>query len=58
MIFGQEQIGVPTEILNICNDILYIPQYGSVRSINVGTASGILMNSYCFKITQTLGLGV
>jgi tRNA G18 (ribose-2'-O)-methylase SpoU len=58
MIFGQEQIGVPTEILNICNDILYIPQYGSVRSINVGTASGILMNSYCSKITQTLGLGV
>ena len=43
---------------NIGNDILYIPQYGSVRSINVGTASGILMNSYCSKITQTLGLGV
>jgi len=50
MIFGQEQIGVPNNVLDMCDDVLYIPQYGSVRSINVGTASGIIMNNYCSKI--------
>lgn len=47
MIFGQEKNGVPKELLNICDDVVYIKQYGSVRSLNVGTASGIVMNSYC-----------
>lgn len=50
MIFGQEQIGVPANVLDMCDDLLYIPQYGSVRSINVGTASGIIMNNYCAKV--------
>ena len=50
MIFGQEQIGVPENVLDMCDDLLYIPQYGSVRSINVGTASGIIMNNYCAKV--------
>ena len=49
-VFGQEQIGVPTDVLSMCDDILYIPQYGSVRSINVGCASSIIMNNYCAKI--------
>lgn len=59
MIFGQEQIGVPNDVLNLCDDIVYIPQYGSVRSINVGCASSIIMNNYCAQIhSKTLGLRV
>lgn len=50
MVFGQEQIGVPADVLDMCDELLYIPQYGSVRSINVGTASGIIMNNYCAKV--------
>ena len=50
MVFGQEQIGIPSDVLSMCDDVLYIPQYGSVRSINVGTASGIIMNNYCAKV--------
>jgi tRNA G18 (ribose-2'-O)-methylase SpoU len=50
MIFGQEKNGIPTELLDICDDIVYIPQYGSVRSLNVGTASGIAMYDYCSKV--------
>jgi tRNA G18 (ribose-2'-O)-methylase SpoU len=49
MVFGQEQIGIPKEVLDICHDTLYIEQYGSVRSLNVGTASGIAMYDYCSK---------
>lgn len=50
--FGQEQVGLPEEVINSCNDILYIKQYGSVRSLNVGVASGIAMYDYVTKTTQ------
>jgi tRNA G18 (ribose-2'-O)-methylase SpoU len=49
IIMGQEQIGIPQEVLDISEHCLYIRQYGSVRSLNVGTASGIVMQDYCTK---------
>ena len=50
MVFGQEQVGVPEELLTMAQDCVYIAQYGSVRSLNVGTASGVVMYDYCAKI--------
>lgn len=50
MIFGQEQVGVPQELLDMAHECVYIRQYGSVRSLNVGTASGIVMYDYCAKL--------
>ena len=47
LMFGQEQVGLPEPLLQIANDVVYIPQYGSVRSLNVGTASGIAMHEFC-----------
>ena len=47
LVFGQEQIGIPEKFLEMANEIAYIPQYGTVRSLNVGTASGIAMHEYC-----------
>jgi tRNA G18 (ribose-2'-O)-methylase SpoU len=49
MMFGQEQVGLPSELLEIADDVVYIAQYGSVRSLNVGTASGVVMYDYCAK---------
>ncbi len=49
IIMGQEQIGIPKEVLDISEHCVYIKQYGSVRSLNVGTASGIIMYDYCRK---------
>lgn len=49
VIFGQEQIGISNHALARADDIVYIPQVGSTRSINVGTASGIVMYDYTFK---------
>jgi len=42
-IFGEEMMGISQDVLSICDACVYIQQYGSVRSVNVGTASGILM---------------
>jgi tRNA G18 (ribose-2'-O)-methylase SpoU len=50
MVFGQEQVGVPEELLAMAQDCVYIAQYGSVRSLNVGTASGVVMYDYCAKV--------
>jgi len=50
MVFGQEQIGVAPHALAAADDVVYIPQYGSTRSINVGTASGIAMYSYAAAV--------
>lgn len=46
MIFGAEDVGLTPEVQNLCNDIVYIPQFGSVRSVNCAVASGIIMNSF------------
>jgi tRNA G18 (ribose-2'-O)-methylase SpoU len=49
-IFGEEQLGLSPETLALCDEVVYIPQRGSVRSLNVGTASGIIMYDFCNKI--------
>lgn len=45
-IFGEENKGLSNTILDHANVILTIPNYGSVRSLNVGTTSGIIMGIY------------
>lgn len=50
LVFGQEQIGVSPEALAVADDVVYIPQYGSTRSINVGAASAVAMYAYCAQV--------
>lgn len=45
-IFGEENKGLSNTILDAANIVLTIPSYGSVRSLNVGTVSGIVMGIY------------
>jgi tRNA G18 (ribose-2'-O)-methylase SpoU len=45
-IFGEENAGLSETILMACACVLTIPTYGSVRSLNVGTTSGIIMSIY------------
>ena len=46
MLYGEEQRGLSPEALALADRVVYIPMRGSVRSFNVGTASGIVMYSY------------
>ena len=50
MLFGEEQRGLSYEALCLAHDVVYIPMRGSVRSFNVGTASGIAMYDYTNKV--------
>ena len=45
-VFGEEKAGLSETILMAATCILTIPNYGSVRSLNVGTTSGIVMGVY------------
>lgn len=49
MVFGEEGTGLTLEMQNLCEDIVEIPMFGSVRSLNCGTASGIVMYDYVDK---------
>lgn len=52
LVFGQEDTGIPEDILKLCPTKLYIPQHGSVRSLNVGCASAIAMYEYTSKVAR------
>jgi len=43
LIFGQEGPGVPEDLRAFAEHRVFIPQHGSIRSLNVGVAAGIAM---------------
>jgi tRNA G18 (ribose-2'-O)-methylase SpoU len=45
-VFGEEGTGLTPAMQDMCQDMIYIEQFGSVRSLNVGTASGIIMHEF------------
>jgi len=49
VLFGEENLGLSEEIMTLCDDIVFIPGRGSVRSLNVSTTSGIFMYDYSMK---------
>lgn len=46
LVFGGEGPGLSDELLRIADQRVFIPQYGSTRSVNVGVASGIMMYAW------------
>jgi tRNA G18 (ribose-2'-O)-methylase SpoU len=52
MVFGEEGVGLTPEMQALCQDIVEIPMFGSVRSLNCGTASGIVMYDFVEKLYQ------
>lgn len=42
-IMGNERNGLSPNIIEYCNHIIHIPQFGSVRSLNVAQAASIVM---------------
>ncbi|HXL00103.1 MAG TPA: 23S rRNA (guanosine(2251)-2'-O)-methyltransferase RlmB [Dysgonamonadaceae bacterium] len=43
IVMGSEDKGVSTEILRICDEWIGIPQFGTIGSLNVSVAAGILI---------------
>lgn len=49
LIFGEESTGLTPGIQAMCKHIVHIEMYGSVRSFNCGSASGIAMYDFVSK---------
>ncbi len=45
-ILGEEGVGITPETLELCEKFVYIPQWGSVRSLNAAVAGSIIMNDF------------
>lgn len=52
MIFGSEGSGLSKETIEMCDVMVYITQYGSVRSLNAGTSTGIVFYDFAKKYTK------
>lgn len=50
VVYGEEGDGLTDEIMNLVDDVVFIPGRGSVRSLNVATTSGIFMYDYSMKL--------
>ena len=52
-VYGEENQGLSAEVLDMCDDMVYIQQKGSVRSLNVACAASVIMaeynRRYCFE---------
>lgn len=46
LILGQELTGIPANVLERCNQMVMIPQFGLVESLNVQTAGAIAIYEY------------
>lgn len=48
-LFGEEGCGLTPEIIKVCDELVSITQFGSVRSLNAGCSSGIILYDYTTK---------
>jgi tRNA G18 (ribose-2'-O)-methylase SpoU len=48
-IFGEEGKGLTKEMVDLCSFIVQIPMFGSIRSLNAGTASGIIFHDFAMR---------
>jgi tRNA G18 (ribose-2'-O)-methylase SpoU len=46
MLFGAEGPGLSSKALELADDVVYISQFGSVRSINAGAAAAVAMHCW------------
>ncbi len=54
IIFGEEGVGLTPEMQKLCDSVVEIPMFGSVRSLNAGSSSAIILHDY---VTKFLGGG-
>lgn len=51
IVFGNEVFGVDDEVMQICDECIEIPQYGTKHSLNVSVTAGIVIWNIFNKLT-------
>ena len=52
LIFGNEVFGVEEEVLNACDEVLEIPQFGTKHSLNISVSLGIAVWDLMGKLEE------
>jgi 23S rRNA (guanosine2251-2'-O)-methyltransferase len=42
-LLGSEDVGINPEIMRICDDLVQIPVFGTIQSLNVSVAAGVML---------------
>ena len=50
IIFGHEIHGIDQKIVNMCDEIIEIQQFGTKHSLNISVSAGLVIWSLCEKI--------
>jgi len=50
MVFGNEEYGISSHLMEVCDQFVHIPMYGKKNSINVANAVSVI----CFQAAQSL----
>ncbi len=43
IVMGSEDVGVSNDIIRICDELVKIPQFGKIQSLNVSVAAGVII---------------
>lgn len=57
-LFGEEGCGLTPDVIKLCDELISITQHGSVRSLNAGCSSGIVLYDYTRKYGRKHELSV
>ena len=51
LVFGNEVKGVQQSVVDLCNAVIEIPQYGAKHSLNISVSAGVVLWDLFAKIT-------
>ena len=54
IIFGNEVNGVDNKIIQVCDNVIEIPQFGTKHSLNVSISAGIILWDLYIKLYPNL----
>ena len=50
LVFGNEVQGVNQQVIDMCDECLEIPQWGTKHSLNVSVSAGVVLWEFCKKL--------
>ena len=50
LVFGNEVKGVNQQVIDMCDECLEIPQWGTKHSLNVSVSAGVVLWEFCKKL--------
>ena len=53
LVFGNEVLGVEQEVIDICNECIEIPQFGTKHSLNISVSVGIVLWQMMYLLSKS-----